>query len=178
MPLPVPNPRTAVAGEFETAAFMNMFRDAVNFLTGKPNAVLPQGSAVTALANNGWTFCGLDTTTFDNYGGHSNTTNNSRYTAQVAGKYLVAGSVSFASNATGVRGARVAKNGTAYQGSGTLVPPNAALPTVVATAAVIVPLAVGDFVELHGFQSSGGALNTIIGADGTTTAMTVSWDST
>lgn len=154
------------AGQRVTAAMLNP-------LQNPPNASMTQTSTLTSLANNGWTSVGLDTTVFDNYLGHNNGVNNSRYTVQLAGNYLVLGAVSFTANASGNRGARIAKNGTPYQGSGTLDIAITALPTSMTTVPVIIALAVGDYVEVQGFQSSGGSLNTQIGADGTTSQLTV-----
>ena len=173
--LPVPNPRTAVAGEFETAAFMNMFRDAVNFLTNPPMATLVQATA-TASTSGIWIALGMDTTTTDTYGGHSNTTNNSRYTAQVAGWYEVSGTVAWPINSAGARGVRIQKNGAT-------IPTGAAAFTgttngdvyAIATPAYQVQLNVGDYVEIWGFQSSGGALSTNVAAADVRSSMNVRW---
>ncbi|NUQ98871.1 MAG: hypothetical protein HOY79_20700 [Streptomyces sp.] len=157
--LPVPNPRTAVAGEFETAAYFNMFRDAVNFLANKPMAEVYQ-AASQSIPNGAFTAITMDSTILDTNGQHSNTTNNSRFTCQVAGWYSVSGGIGFLTNATGARGAVIYKNGAALsQSTGTIT---AASPAIhVATAGdFLVQLAVGDYVELFGFQSSGGALGT------------------
>lgn len=173
--LPVPTPRTFTVGETETAAFFNANRDALNFLINPPICNATQAT-LQAIATATWTSVSLDSTTVDSYGGHSNSTNNSRYTAQVAGWYVVNGSVCWAANATGWRGARTAKNGTAVVGSATEIQANtiAAALTTIATASVIVYLNAGDYVETQGYQTSGANLNTAVNADANC-ALTAVW---
>ncbi|MEY9845015.1 hypothetical protein [Streptacidiphilus sp. MAP5-3] len=63
---------------------------------------------------------GLSGILADTYCGWSSS-NPSRYTAQTPGWHRVSGTVRFPNNATGNRGLRIAKNGNAVQGTGTLV---------------------------------------------------------
>jgi hypothetical protein len=97
----------------------------------------------------------------DSVGGHSTTTNTGRYTARYAGLYLVAGHISYAANAAGSRYARWTVNGTTRPGSSGVVGYN---PTGGAIAAhaptMVLVLAVGDYVELQGFQNSATTLTT------------------
>lgn len=173
--LPVPIPRTFTVGETETAAFLNTaIRDATTFLLNPPQAVINQGSAVTSCAANNWTSIGFDTTVIDGYGGHSNVTNNSRYTAIVAGVYFVIGVVSFASSSASSRGARIAKNGSLIQGTQELLAPSSAFPTTISSAALLINLNAGDYVEVQGFPGNI-SLNTQIGADGSTSQLVVDW---
>lgn len=162
---PVPSPRTFQVGEYENADYLDSVRDALNFLLSVPAATLVQISATTSLTTGTWTAIGMDSSTFDNYGGHSNSTNNSRYTVQAAGKYLVGGAVAVANNSSGSRAAKVLKNGAVLQGPYSLVPPSSARPTSVTVAGFIVPCAVGDYLELAGFEDSGGTLATVITSD-------------
>lgn len=171
--LPIPNPRTAVAGEFETAAFMNMFRDAINFLVNKPRAALYQATA-QSVANGTWTATTFDSTLLDTYGGHSNSTNNSRYTAQVAGWYsLRCGGGWVTGTAGGGRGASIYKNGSFYTAGAAVVGST----NVIASTPVSkdVYLAVGDYVELFVWQNSGGALNTA-GSGQYASWMDIAWE--
>lgn len=157
--LPVPNPRTFVAGEFETASYFNALRDAINFLTNRPTAMVYQ-TAAQSLANGAFTAITMDSTILDTYGQHSNTTNNSRFTCQLAGWYSVSGGVSYLTNTTGSRGALIYKNGAALtQATGGIVAASNAL-HVAMTGEFLIQLAVGDYVELYGWQNSGGALST------------------
>jgi|SRR6185312_12968269 hypothetical protein len=157
MALPIPNPRTYQASEFVTGAYMNAFRDAINFLVNRPGVVLYQATA-QAMANATWTAVSLDSTLLDNYGSHSNSTNNSRFIAQQAGWHRAAGGVGFVQNATGAgRGAGFYKNGSPYT-AGTSVVGNSGNIHVTSVSQDIY-LAVGDYLELAGWQNSGGNLN-------------------
>jgi hypothetical protein len=171
--LAVPIPRTFGPGETEVASYLNAgVRDAVNFLTGPPIAQLVQAT-VQSVPNAAVAVVLFDSSVTDSYGGHSNTLNNTRYTAQVSGWYFVSGIVGFAANSTGVRVARLAKNGTAViyfdAWSAAVVTNNA---TSAGTSGILF-LAAGDYVELDCFQTSGGALSTIL--IGPQSGMSVYW---
>jgi len=163
--LPVPSPRTFTTGETETGAYLNSFRDALNFLLNPPAATLVQVAALTSLTSGTWGAIGFDSSTFDNYGGHSNSTNNSRYTIQAAGKYLVGGAVAFTGTSTNARGAKVMKNGAVIQGPYSLHAATTTRSMSESSAGFIVPCSVGDYLELAGFQDTGGSLNTLISSD-------------
>ena len=171
--LAVPTPRTFTVGETEVGSYLNSLRDALNFLLNVPFAVLTQ-SATQTVTNATWTALTFDQSTVDSYGGHSNSTNNSRYVAQVAGWYQVSGVAAFATNGTGGRGALVARNGTHMPGSGSLVGTVAANPCVAPSGTFPVFLNVGDYVEIDGFQSSTASLATTSSTD-LSCSMTVIW---
>lgn len=106
-------------------------------------------ATVTALA--------FDSERFDNDSIHDVTTNNSRLTCKTAGKYLISGSVTFASNATGFREVYIRINGgvsialvnsPAISGASTRL-----------HVSTLYALSVGDYVELLVYQDSGGALD-------------------
>lgn len=165
MTLPVPSQRTWVVSGIVTAAMMNSdVRDAVNFLAQPPLFVGNQANA-QSVSNAIWTAVSLDTTVGDSYSGHSNTTNNTRYTAQVAGWYACLGSVGWAANSGGVRYGSIFVNGAenfAYL-------ENRAAPSASSTNTPVFAigyLAVGSYVELRGYQSSGAALSTAGGSSG------------
>lgn len=165
--LPVPVMRNYSPGETETGAYGNANRDAMNFLLNVPACNAIQATAQTGIATATWTSLTLDSTVFDSYGGHSNSTNNSRYTAQVAGWYLCFAAACWAANSTGWRGVRVAKNGGAVSGGATEVMANtvgAAL-TTIASPSVIIFLNAGDYVEAQGYQTSGAGLSTSTNPD-------------
>jgi hypothetical protein len=172
--LPVPNPRTFVSGEFETAAYFNALRDAINFLANPPLAVLHQ-QTTQAIGSGNFASLALDATDQDFYGMHSNSTNNSRATAIVAGTYEVTGTVSWPSNATGARGCRIAKNGTAVLGSASFTGTTNGDVYAITTPAFQVQLNVGDYVEVQGFQSSGGSLSTLVVAGDVRSSMNIRW---
>jgi len=171
--LPVPSPRTATVGETETGGYENSFRDALNFLLNPPICNATQNTLQT-LTTAVWTALTLDATVVDSYGGHSNSTNNSRYTAQVAGWYMAFAAACFASNATGWRGVRLAKNGTAFAGAATEVGTNPTGVCTIASPSAIVFLNAGDYLEAYGFQNSGGNLATSVNSDADC-SLTVAW---
>lgn len=173
MNLPVPSPRTYVVAETETGAYFNSLRDALNFLVNVPAAYLTQ-TAVQSVPNATWTALAFDGSVIDSYGGHSNSTNNTRYTEQVAGWYMVFGCASFATNGTGNRGCSVAKNGTRVMGAAGFFGPVSGNPATVPSPPTIVFLNVGDYLEVQGYQVSGGALNTNSNTD-LDSSMTVVW---
>lgn len=164
--LAVPSPRTWSVGEIETGSNFNAsVRDATTFLLNPPICNAIQATAQT-VSTGLWTQLTLDSTVVDSYGGHSNTTNNSRYTAQVAGWYLVTAASCWASNSTGWRGIRILKNGTtAVAGSGTEVAANSSGVTAIGTPSVILYLSVGDYVEGEGYQTTGSGLLTSVNND-------------
>lgn len=171
--LPVPNLRTAVAGEFETAAFMNAFRDAIRFLTNKPYAFIYQATAQTTTnAVNAVTL--FDATLWDNYSGHNNVTNNTRYTAQVAGTYGVLCHASWAPNATGSRLVSPQVN-TVGITSGSQIPATQVTNWTAHETYSQVFLNVGDYVEMVVDQHSGGNLALNAGTAPYQTYMEVEW---
>ena len=101
---------------------------------------------------------------------HDNATNTSRLTCNTAGTYLVIARLTWANNATGYRLLRLFKNGVL----GTLLDGDY-LPSVSANTestnlcVVETSLVVGDYVEMWGTQSSGGALNAKGSTDGFST---------
>jgi len=172
--LPVPVPRTFSVSEIEVAAYLNTLRDALTFLLNLPGAVLTQAAA-QSVANAAWTALAFDNTLKDNYGGHSNTTNNSRYTAQVAGWYRVqaGGGVVAAAGGTG-RGVDVYKNGAAYTAGAGVVGNSGVVHST--TTGIPVFLNAGDYIEIYVWQNSGGALNTN-GTGQYASWMAVCWES-
>ncbi|MFJ8606382.1 hypothetical protein ACIRH0_04210 [Streptomyces sp. NPDC093675] len=174
--LPVPILASELPNNLFTAALARAgIVNAGTFFLNPPLFVGTQTSA-QSIPNSGsvWTAINLNTEQVDSYGGHDTVTNNSRYTAQVAGLYQVCGVVGFANNATGVRGARLHVNGSVVQGTAQMTltanGSGTGLPTPIRT----VRLAAGDFVEVAGWQSSGAALSTITAAD-VASALFVCW---
>ena len=169
--LPVPVPRNWNVGETVAGAFENSIRDGLNFLLNPPIAQMTQ-SAVQSIANSTITPLAYDGSVVDSYGGHSNVTNNTRYTAQVTGWYYVSGVAAFASNATGVRVGRLRKNGSDVVYFDAWDQAVNGQPTATVTAGILF-LNVGDYVEFCGYQTSGGALNTF--TTGPQPGMSVYW---
>lgn len=105
-----------------------------------------------------WIPIPFDVDYYNNFGMHDTAVNNTRITALAGGMYRIGGQVTWAANATGIRGLSVYLNGTTFM----------AVQALTATATVIhlnlmteFILNVGDYVELQGYQDSGGNLNVL-----------------
>lgn len=159
--LPVPSPRTFTVGEVEAAAYFNAARDALTYLLNTPLAILNQANA-QSIANATPVAIAYDGTFLDTYGGHSNVTNNSRYTAQVTGWYYVKAGVVWAASAAGNRAIQIYKNGVAYTYSWTAVPAAGTFNDPGVETSALVQLNAGDYVEAFTTQNSGGALSTAV----------------
>jgi hypothetical protein len=175
----VPVIASETPGNFLTGALWNANVKAMgDWLMGSAGNGVPrfrgyQGTA-QSVANNTWVSCTLDTEQYDSDNGHSTTTNSSRYTVQVAGTYLIIGSIGLVANATGNRGVRITVSGTAITGSFVkTASPDTSGSCGLATAASAV-CAVGDYIEVQVNQNSGGALNTNALGD-VACSMSVQW---
>lgn len=91
---------------------------------------------------------------------HDPAVNNSRLTIPTGfgGVYLIIGKVAYAANATGVRVARIHKNGALIDTEP--IHAGTASGTQVVMVNSILALAAGDYIELVGYQDSGAPLNT------------------
>jgi hypothetical protein len=98
-----------------------------------------------------------------------NNANPTRLTAPATGKYRVSGSISYASNATGVRYLLFKLNGTTLTGAGQIdIGANPGDTTIISSSA-LVALNSGDYLELIAFQNSGGSLALSLGGGRTAT---------
>lgn len=130
----------------------------INLLLAPPLFVGEQHTS-QSIPNAAWTAVTLDTNVEDSASGHSTTVNPTRYTAQIAGWYLLAGSIFLNSyTASFLAAVRIQINGAALPRSEqqTLVPAGATATLAVATTYAY--LNVGDYVELGAYQSSSVAL--------------------
>lgn len=155
----------------------------MGFFFDPPYCSLTQSAALTHTANGTWQVVGAgtgiawDTENVDTANLHSTTVNPTRVTIPVAGLYLLTANIAFNSNATGARAVAFKKNGV---GTGpniegrSISTPQGSVETTPSTSAVV-KLAVNDFIEVVGYQSSGGNLAyTVILAE-MTLAWTVTW---
>ena len=135
--------------------------------------VLVFQSATQSLSNATATVITFDSENYDTNAFHSTVSNTSRLTvpAGKAGKYLVFGQLGYNGNATGQRQAEIllnasggyAKNIALNNGSSYLTTPS---------FSTVLTLAVADYVELGGYQDSGGALTNAHGLQYTFFGMT------
>lgn len=138
-----------------------------NFLQNPPLFFIFQNSAQT-FTTSVFAATTFDGSVQDTYAGHSTVTNNSRYTPQVAGTYMIGGATGWASNATGGRGGGIYKNGSPLTtlGGGNAIVGNAGgggTVTISPIPPIPVQLTLTDYVEIWGFQNSGGNLATNAG---------------
>lgn len=173
--LAVPTPAQVVPGNLMTAALWNAtVYNGITYLLNPPQCHAWQSSA-QSVTSGAWTSISLNNTTTDPYAGHSDTTNNSRYTAQVSGWYEISGVVAFIANAAGYRAAKCVVNGAVINAStGYSWNNTGSWNSAVTTPVRVVFLNVGDYVELQGFQNSGGALSTTTLGE-LCSALTVRW---
>lgn len=162
----VPVLPTETPGNFLTGALWNAGPKALgDWSTGQPVFSGYQATA-QSVANITWVSFTIDTETVDSDAGHSTTTNTSRYTATVPGLYLVIGTSGFATNTTGIRRVRLALNGAAILGTAAGSDAFSTTGTIGhATSTVVQMNGTSDYVEVQGYQASGGALNTSANAD-------------
>ncbi|MEV4173974.1 hypothetical protein [Nonomuraea sp. NPDC049709] len=156
----VPVPRTWTVGELLTAAKLNAdLRNGLNFLlSGKPLASLAK-TTNQSVPNSTFTVVTWNSEIIDRDGGHDNATNNSRYTSQTAGWYRVVAHLVWNANFTAkIRQTNFVRSAAqAYfltSGFGDADGNNGS-----STAVGLIFLSVGDYLEVHGNQASGAALD-------------------
>ncbi len=145
-------------GNVAPAAWGTQIRTNFEFLIDPP-ACSVLGSSAQSVANDTLVILNAGSETFDNDGMHSTVTNNSRITAQTAGRYLINTVVEFAANAASYNQVDFLKNGATTL-PGTRLPPvtTGAFPTALAITETVV-LAAGDYVEVRVRHTAGGTID-------------------
>jgi len=161
--MPLPAPRTWTAGETVTAAMLNVdIRDAINWLLNPPYLHVYQ-TAAQSLATGTAAALTFGGELHDTISGHSTSVNTSRYTPNIAGKYLCLGSLATDPIAAGQRTAQFRKNGAAVTGNGYTgfdsFGAGFSHNSAVAFATISVN-GTSDYIELWAGQDSGGSLAT------------------
>lgn len=139
-------------------------RDAVNFLKNRPHAVLRRitsNQLVSSSTNTPIFWNGED---LDTDGGHSNVTNPSRYTVATAGYYHLSAVVIWGTNGNGYRQIYVAKNGdtTSRYGMTYTFVRGVSGAQICMSTSVVLGLQAGDYIEVWGYQNSGGSLDVAV----------------
>lgn len=134
-------------------------------LANPPRAQLRQIVAQN-VAISTWDVVTFTAEDFDSHSGHNNAVAPSRYFAQVNGVYEFSGSSWWAANSTGVRLTRWLKNGVAVVGSGLEFDAvaNGGGQTGYPAATIMIPMIVGDYVELAVWQNGASPLATFTSA--------------
>lgn len=151
-------------GDMVTSALWNAGPKALgDFYTAPPICRLTQTTAQSTTSGT-YSALGMNVTLVDPDGGHSNSVNNSRYTCQVPGWYLVSGYAAWTNTAGQFDVyAGVAKNGALLQGALQVLQKSPDFSGINCEA--MVQLAVGDYVEIWARQDSGGSVNTCFFSD-------------
>lgn len=154
----IPTIPTEVPGNFWTSALWNAnVLGGLNYLFAPVRFKGYSSTTQTISSSTSSTVLTLDTEIVDSDGGHSTTTNTSRYTAQTAGLYYVSGSCCIGptgGSSTGTRTIQIFLNGAGITGSAVQAAPSPANSTGVFTSTTV-QMAVGDYVEVAFWQNSG-----------------------
>ena len=115
-------------------------------------------NADQSIANTTVTIVALNVDVFDNNSIHDPSTNNSRLTCKVAGKYLITAGVQFSPNSTGQRRVAIMRNGSQTTARTWVDATGGGQPTDISIS-TLYALSVNDYVEIEVYQDSGGAIN-------------------
>lgn len=173
----VPTSHDFTGGVATTSEANAYIRDPISFLLRPPRAMLRQTTlqTLTTGASAAIQFQTEDIDDdVDGTGGHDNVTNNTRWTARYPGRHLLGGGVGFAASATGRRGVWWRVNGSVVNGTASVLTATATLEHALPARSISVYLNAGDYVELAGYQESGGNLNTSV-TDIYQSTMSVLW---
>ncbi|HEY9375048.1 hypothetical protein [Streptomyces sp.] len=173
----VPNPRTWTSSEQVTAAKLNTdIRDSWNYFKAKPFCLLAK-SADQSINVSSLTAITWDVELKDSDGGHSNVTNNSRYTAQTAGWYNVRCTAFLIPFSFTWADLTIRKNGTTQQSRATQIPSLGFGSLAPLLTEGYVQLAVNDYIEATVIMLSGSGNNGNVasGQPWYTTRLQVEW---
>lgn len=171
----VPVPRTFSPGQVVTAAFMNEFRDALNFLLQGFPLFIAKQSVAQSLPDGAWTAITFSTETLDRDSGHSTSVNTMRYVPKTPGWYRVVGYAG-TGQFSGQLAAAIAKNGVRVPSAGSTGPGTTPGAGGVGAEAWVSLNGTGDWVELQIYQATGGVVNTIVAGD-FCSSLVVEWKS-
>lgn len=179
----VPETKSTWTDEIDAMSTTNLhayLRDPFRFLMRKPTAELRRTTAQSIPFNTWtsmlWTVEDIDDDP-DGVGGHSTSSNTSRYTARYPGWYLCVGGVMFDPDTTTRRGIRWSKNGSPVDASENFSPPTSVFEMGIIARPRLIFLAIGDYVELQAWQNrtAGTALNVTAANGEVQPNMGVSW---
>lgn len=126
---------------------------------GKNKQVKVYNATNQSIPNSTYTKIAFGGEYYDNANQHDNTTNNTRLTCVETGRYLVHATVTFDTNATGIREVQFKINNSAIDGRDIRQAVTGSI--VVITLSTIRQLSANDYVELEVNQTSGGGLNVL-----------------
>jgi hypothetical protein len=157
-------PPSFTTGDIVGASQLNVFRDDVRWANESSTANGRPSTFAYRSSNQSINHATSTPVTFDqhedNAGAHSTSVNPSRFTAPVAGRYLLKAQLRYAANAAGHRQVNVVANGSGVPvtGQGGLA---FGIYDMDLYCEGVVRMAAGDFLEVYALQTSGGALNVL-----------------
>jgi hypothetical protein len=129
-------------------------------VAGNGPAFSVYANAVTATANNSFTKIAFQVEEYDTNSNFDSTTNY-RFTPTVSGYYQISAGLQFAADPDGGVAVIIYKNGTAYR-TGSFYP-NGNISPIATVSSLVYFNGSTDYVEIYGYQASGGTLNTVAG---------------
>ena len=163
----VPSPRTWAVGELLTAAKLNTdLRDGINFLLNPPRALITDPTP-TSISGSTMTTLSWGSEEYDNDGGHSTSSNTSRYTVQTAGRYEYLANINWTQTGAGNREVYVRKNGTTDLRIAYTNNPSTGTWTSTIQCHGDSLLVAGDYLEVRLFQNTVNTASVSNGADRT-----------
>lgn len=176
MPRTVPSLALQNPGNVVSSTLWNNGPKAMGDFYTAPPMFRGRQSATQTFTTGTWAALTLDATDIDTESGHSNVTNNSRYTAQVGGWYWVLGFGAWTNSANGQAdiycGLRV--NGTLIVGTAQVALKTANDFSSISSSGLIY-LRVGDYVEVWARQDTGANLVTWTNNVDLTPCMNLVW---
>lgn len=178
----VPKAVTHAPGDLITGASWNAgLAASTSFISGVPVFISYAQTSVSVtnftppISPAAFVSIALDGTILDSESGHSNVSGATRYICQVAGWYLVSGTIAWQVSLSGNLYTQIAVNGSPVVGSTVVTSANGYV-TGVPVQPVLVPLNVTDYVELQAAQDSPGPIGTYPHTTGTQgCSMSVWW---
>jgi hypothetical protein len=164
---------TQAPGTFITAALWNAQVGGIGGFALTPPMFKAYATATTVVPNNSTPTIALDTTVIDTEAGHSATTNPSRYTIQVPGKYVAVGSLSFPGNSDSTRrGLGIMQNGAFVR--------NIAYPAITNSSwsgsmSEILVCAAGDYIELAAINGASTSQSLNVGTVAVDPTLSLYW---
>lgn len=167
----VPVLPTFTAGQVVTAAQLTALNTAISFLMAPPSAYAYRAAALS-VGTSAWALIAYDNELLDTDTMVDIVGNPSRITIKTPGRFRIEGFANWAFNATGNRELMVRKNaaGSSVGGTQIQLAAVATAVTVSGTTQLIsteITFAANDYIEMFGWQNSGGALNIIGGQNQT-----------
>lgn len=157
--MPYSAPTTITTGQLVTASLMNTdWAGNIAFLANPPACRVYNNASISHATSGNWQTVTFNSERYDTATMHDTVSNTSRITVPVDGLYLITGHIEFAANATGVRGIQILFNGTGTSVAGAYYPTTGGIVGTGLSIATVYKFAATNYVELQGYQTSGGAL--------------------